>query len=179
MNNIQRIRNVFVGLLAIVLSAVLFIQPPDGLRLIGLILSITLLVSGMRNIHYYFTMARHMVGGRNSLYVGVILFDLGLFAISANISQVYIIIYLLVIHAFSGVVDILLALDAKRMESSSWRLNLITGIGNLAIATGAVIFGLVLGNTAAVVDIYAAGLLYAGILRIINAFRRTAIVYIQ
>ena len=179
MSNIQRIGNVLVGLFTILLSAVLFIQPTDGLMLIGLIIGITLLVSGIRNIHFYFTMARHMVGGRNSLYAGVILFDLGVFAISANISQVYIIIYLLVIHAFSGVVDILLALDARRMESLSWRLNLTTGIGNLAIATGAIVFGFVLGNSGAVVDIYAAGLLYTGILKIINAFRRTAIVYIQ
>lgn len=180
MTKLQRVNNVLVGLLTVVLAFLMLIDPNGGLKVIGLIISLYLLFSGIRNIRFYFSMARHMVGGKNSLYVGIILIDIDLFMIAMNsVSTVYIILYLLGIHAFSGAVDMMLALDARRMASPSWRLKLVTGIGNIGLAVLAVVYGFVLGNRDAVVYIYSFGLLYSGVMRIINAFRRTAIVYIQ
>ena len=180
MNNRQRINSIIGGIFTIALSILIFMWPDKATSLIGIILCITLLGMGIRNLSFYFTMARHMVGGKNTLYAGIIFTDLGLFTLTLNnISDVYIILYLLGAHAFAGVVDVLLALDAKRIESSSWRLKFATGLGNLTIAVAAIVFGFILGNHEAVAYFYGIGLLYSGVLRIINAFRKTAIVYIQ
>ena len=179
MTSMQRIRNILGGIVIIGVSILLFKWPDRGLSVIGGITGVTLMAVGIRNLWFYFTMARHMVDGRNSLYTGIILFDLGIFAYSISFSRIYVIIYLLGIHAFYGVVDILLSLDARKIESPSWRLKFLTGLGNLAIAVAAVVCGFFIGNEKAVVDIYAAGLMYTGLLRIINALRRTAVVYIQ
>ena len=69
--------------------------------------------------------------------------------------------------------------EARRFEEPSWRLNLTRGIVNIAYAGAAVAFGLIRGNMTVLTQIYAAGLIYAAIARLISAFRKTAIVYIQ
>ena len=121
-----------------------------------------LLGIGIRNLWFYFTMARHMVGGKNALYTGVILFDLGIICFTVTISKVFVILYLLGLYAFAGVVDIMLALDAERSRADRWKLNFVTGLGNLAFAVAAIVFGFVIEDENALVDIYAAGLLYSG-----------------
>lgn len=175
----QKIKSILVGLFIIALSVLLFVWPKFGINLIGLIISLGLMTAGIKNLWFYFTMARHMVGGKNSLYTGVILLDLAFFAFSINISRFYIILYLLGAHVFAGAVDIMLSLDAKGMGSSSWKFNFVSGIGNIMIALAAIVYGFVLKNETAVVYIYALGLLYTGVLRIANALRKTEIVYIQ
>ena len=179
MSSGQKIESILVGLFIIALSVLLFVWPEMGIGLIGLSICLGLLVTGIKNLWFYFSMARHMVGGKNSLYTGIILLDLSLFALSINISRVYIILYLLGAHVFAGALDILLSLDAKKIESSSWKLNFASGVGNIMIALAAIIYGFVLKNEAAVVYIYALGLLYTGVFRIADALRKTEIVYIQ
>ena len=71
------------------------------------------------------------------------------------------------------------ALDARKMESPQWKIKLLTGAGDLLIVALCIFFGLVKGSVESVVYIFAAGLLYSGLMRIITAFRRSAIVYIQ
>ena len=179
MTNGQRIKDILLGLFIIALSALLVKWPDKGINLICLIICFVLLAMGIRSLWFYFTMGRHMVGGKNTLYAGIILFDLGLFAFSVTMSKVFVILYLLGFYAFAGIVDMLLALDARKIDSGSWKLNFVTGLGNLAFAAAAIVFGFVIGDEKALVDLYAAGLLYSGLLKIINAFRKTDIVYIQ
>ena len=176
----QRIGKI-LGALGSFLSAWLMLKMgEDGVLLVSLFLSVSLIALGARNLIFYFTMARHMVDGRSNLYVGVIVLDFGILTLSMTHNyELFVVFYLLAAYAFSGVMDILRALEARRFEAPSWRLNLTEGIVKLAFAGAAVAFGLFRGNMAALTRIYAAGLIYAAVLRLIAAFRKTAIVYIQ
>ena len=62
------------------------------------------------------------------------------------------------------------------MGTGSWRLRLLHGVVDLLQALLCLIF---IGSVQLAVYIYVAGLIYSAIFRIITAFRRTAIVYIQ
>ena len=151
----------------------------DGFLLVSTLLSLGLIVFGARNLIYYFSMARHMVNGRSILYLGVIALDFGIFTLSiANGRGAFVALYLLGVYAFSGVIDILRAREARQFEAPSWRLRLAEGIANIGVAAAAVVFGLFRGDLRSVTLIYAAGLLYSALLNPISAFRKTAIVYI-
>lgn len=151
----------------------------QGFFLVSALLSFGLILFGTRKLVYYFTMARHMVDGRSILYLGVIAFDFGIFTLSiADQHGVFIALYLLGAHAFSGIIDILRAREARQFEAPSWKISLAEGIANISVAVVAVVFGLVLGNMRSLTMIYAAGLIYSAFLNLLSVFRKTAIVYI-
>ena len=178
MGKMQRIRNVVTGILTIVMSLVMLLLPAeDAFLTAALILSFTLIVRGGWMLIYYFTMARNMVGGRSLLYIGIIITDLGIFTLSlTEIPHFYLMMYLFATHAFGGVIDILRSLEAKRLDSPSWKLNLSKGIVNTAVALLSVVF---LRRIGVLVYLYCAGLIYSAVVRIISAFRKTEIVYVQ
>lgn len=180
MTGLQRIRSIIIGCLMMACGILILVIPNLGYGIVALILSVAMLLYGIRTLVYYFTMARNMVGGRGILYIGVIVLDLGIFTLTiADNGTVFIIIYLLTIHLFSGLVDILRALEAKRILAPFWKHKLSYGIVNIVIAVAAFISGVILRSTDMLVYIYSAGLIYSAISRIITAFRKTAIVYIQ
>ena len=180
MNRIQRISGVLVGVGFILMSIILVFESETGFQIVCGILFIMLFITGVRSLLYYFTMARYMVGGRRSLYKGVILFDLGMFTLTLNdIPIQYVILYLVAIHAFAGAVDVLNALEAHRLETPAWKSKMLFGAGNIVMAVLCVIFGFIRASVDSVVYIYAAGLFYSGIVRIAESFRKTAVVYIQ
>ena len=151
----------------------------QGFVLVSTLLSFGLIVFGARKLLYYFTMARHMVDGRSILYLGVIAFDFGIFTLSISDQHgVFIVLYLLGAHAFSGMIDILRAREARQFEAPSWKISLAEGIANIGVAVVAVVFGLILGNMRSLTMIYAAGLIYSAFLNLLSVFRKTAIVYI-
>ncbi len=177
MSSGQRIKNILIGI-AIILGALILIAfPEEGIILTASILSISLFIYGIKTLIYYVTMARHMVGGRIMLYLAVVVLDLGMFTMMlTNIPKIYIVLYLVVVYAFAGVVSILRALEAKRYQAPMWKLSLISGIINVVIAILCIIF---MRSTNMIVYLYCAGLIYSAIVRIVTAFRETAIVYIQ
>ena len=133
------------------------------------------MVDGIRSLWFYFAMARNMVGGRLILFRGIIALDLGMFAFSLQeIPTIYILLYLLIIHLFAGIVDIMRAREAKKMKGH-WRLNLAFGIANILLALSC---SLCFRDPMVLAYVYAAGLFYSACLRIAQAFRKTAIVYI-
>ena len=68
----QRIRGVFVGVLMLVFAVILIVNPSDDIyMLLIIILALGLAISGIKDIIFYFTMARHMVGGKMILVQGV------------------------------------------------------------------------------------------------------------
>ena len=177
MSKFTRIRNVLTGILTIAVSVLLATTPEFGYPVITLLLSLSLLFYGLRSVVYYFSMARHMVGGRQSLYRGILFSDLGIFTLTlTNVPHVYILLYLLAIHAFSGAVAIMGALEARRYEAQHWRLKLINGIVNILLALSCLIF---IRSMRVAVYVYCIGLCYSACMRIISAFRKNAIVYIQ
>ena len=176
MSSSQRIRAVISGLLMTLMSIILFLLRQDGLIIVAVILAVSLTVYGVRMLIYYIFMARHMVSGRMALYVGLIVTDFGIFLLSiSDIPKIYIALYLLAVYAFTGVIDVLRGLEIKKMGSSSWRLNVISGAINIIIA---VLCVAMIKSTTMIVYLYSIGLLYSAVTKIIAAFRRTAIVYI-
>jgi uncharacterized membrane protein HdeD (DUF308 family) len=176
MSSGQRIKSILIGAAILLGSVILIAFPDEGLTIVSAILSLSLFIYGVRTLIYYLTMARHMVGGRIILYLAVIVLDFGMFTMMmTNIPKIYIVLYLLAVYAFAGVIDILRALEAKSYQAPSWRLSLISGVVNVAVAILCVVF---IGSTRMIVYLYCAGLIYAAVVRIVTALRKTAIVYI-
>lgn len=178
MNSIQRIKKFFSGFGMLLGSLILIIEPEDGYYIVAVLLSFSLLLSGIKSLIYYRTMARNMVGGKSILYRAIILTDLGLFTLTTiTIPKLYLICHLLISHAFSGIVDMLKAVEDKKLQAPSWRMSFICGFGNLLTAAAA--FTCVLNkSTGLVMYIYCAGLAYSAIIQMASSFRKTAIIYI-
>lgn len=179
MSHFQRIKNILIAVSLFLFAAALIIVPEEGYDLVAAIIGILLLIYGFRLLWYYFTMARHMVGGKSSLYHAIIVLDLGLFTGSlASMSSFVIVFYLFGIFAFAGFVDILRAFEVKRV-GGAWRGRLITGCIGVLFAILMLVLGVILGDKTILVYGFCISLFYAGAVRIFNAFRKTAIVYIQ
>lgn len=177
MNARQRVENVLMGLLMILCSVIMVLYPEGGYLFVVLLVSLSLLLSGLRSIVYYFSMARHMVGGRWILYTGVIVFDLGMFTFAvADSPRALVLLYLLGFFAFAGLVDILRGLEARRLEAPSWKFNTAHGAVNILIAVFCIVF---VRSTRVLVDIYCLSMFFSACARIASAFRRTKMVYIQ
>jgi len=180
MTKIQRIEKIISGILMLACCFLLVNEPEFGLYVVALILGVSLLLSGLRSLIFYFTMARHMVGGKAILYRAIIILDLAVFTLSmVDDPHYFIMLYLLVIHAFSGVMAILRALEARRYGASAWHRSFASGIVNIIVALGAVAAVVFLHSTTDLVFLYAACLFYSGCVQIVSAFQKTAIVYIQ
>ncbi|MBP5743687.1 MAG: hypothetical protein J6W44_02075 [Oscillospiraceae bacterium] len=176
MSTMQRLFRILTGVLMIGLSLLLILEPESGFLIVAGLLSVSLSVYGIRYLVYYFTMARHMVGGKLLLYVSIIALDLGVFTATLfDTPRIFIILYLLGAHAFSGVINIMRALEARRY-GGAWRLNALQGAVGLLVALACVLF---LRRTDVLVYVYSAGIIYSALMRIVTAFRRSAIVYIQ
>ena len=177
MSSGQRVKNVLIGILIILGSIIMIAIPESGIKIAAFILSLSLFIYGIRSLIFYFSMARHMVGGRIMLYLGVIILDLGMFTLMmSNIPTIYIVLYLVIIYVFSGVIDVLRALEAKKYGASTWKLSLVSGFINIVVGILCVVF---IRSTNMIVYFYCAGLIYSAIVRIITAFRKTEIVFIQ
>ena len=177
MTKLQRARELLGGLLMLATGALVVYRPASGILLMILIIIVTTILKGLGSLTYYITMARHMVGGKLQLYKGIILLDIGMFFMTLDdVPIIYLMLYLLVANLISGVIEILGAREARQMEAGSWKMK-------TAIGAADVLFGLAsifcLGRPNLLVYIYATGLAYSAVLRIVSAIRRSAIVYIQ
>lgn len=178
MTLVQRITRVLIGLGMLAVSIVFLSAPSDdAYTFVILVLSAGLTIKGIKDIIFYFTMARHMVGGKLILFQGVIILDFAFFTISlSDVPKIYILMYLLAIHAFSGAVEILRAMEARRTVDGPWKLKFSHGIVNIALALSCLVF-IKQANTALI--IYSIGLGYSAVIRILGAFRRTAFIVIE
>ncbi len=175
----RRFSTIIVGLLTILAAFVIFLLD-DAYKYIILILGLSMLVSGLRYLFYYGRMARHMVGGKIMLVIGAVFISFGLFTLNLSDEPlIYLILYLLGFHAFSGLINLLRALEARQYDAPSWKLTFATGIVNILVAIASPVWGILFKSPDTLTLIYCLGLIYSGIIRIITALRRTAIVYIQ
>lgn len=176
MTKTQRIKNILFGLVMILAGLFFMLNPTKCYPWITSILCIGMTLRGIRLLIYYFSMARHMVDGRNMLYQAVIMIDLGLFTGAlTQVPLIYVVLYLVAIHLFTGAIDILRALESRKL-GSSWKVNLAHGAINVLMAIACLVF---IKKIWFAVIIYAIGLIYSGIMRIITACRRNRMVYIQ
>ena len=177
MSKFQRVQNIVIGLSMLISAAVLILFPEGGCVYIMLFLAASLILRGISELVYYFTMARYMVGGKLILFIGAVFFDFGFFTLSlSDESKLFVLAYLLGFHAFAGLVNVLRALEAKRYKSASWRINMAQGVASILTVLICMIFS---HNETLLVYCYCAGMIYSAALRIYSVFRRTAVVYIQ
>ena len=176
MSSKQRIKDLFIGAVVIVFSVFIMLHPEDGYALMMVGLGFSAFGFGIRKLFYYFSMARHMVGGKSMLYYGIIALDFGAFTLAlSDLPHIYIALYLAGVYVFSGAIDIMGAFEAKRLDAPAWKGRMASGLLNLAVAVTSCVC---LRSTRMLVYIYAAGLIYSSLLRIASALRKTAIVYI-
>ena len=180
MTKMQRIKNILIGLAMLLFGLIMLILPEEGFAVVSTLLSLTITLSGVRTLFYYATMARHMVGGKSMLFRGMILLDFGIFTLTlSDMPRAYIVLYLLGSHAFSGGIDLMRAMESRRLAAPTWRRNLVSGGINLLIALAAVACMFTMQSMEILVYLYTAGLVYAALSRIASVFQKTAIVYIQ
>jgi hypothetical protein len=86
--------------------------------------------------------------------------------------------YIIGSYALAGGIDILRAREARKSEAPSWKISMVSGIINLLMAGGSLLFGVLPGSMKIVVYFYCATLLFTAVVRFVAAFRRTAMVYI-
>ncbi len=177
MTKIQRAGYIINGLLMIAAGVLIAVYSEYGYQVLIGLLSLSLALSGIRTLVYYFTMARNMVGGQSLLYRGVMIFDFGVVSASlTSVPRYYIMIYLLGVHLFAGVIEVMRAFEAKRYEGASWKLKMSHGIVNILLAIFCLVF---IKSTDYVIYIYCIGLVYSGIVNTVTACRKDAIVYVQ
>lgn len=173
----QRIKSVFGSLVALAFIPLLIEDPDFGCAAIVLVLGVAAALAGLRMVIYYASMARHMVGGKIILYIGVIAFDFGLFTFGfADVPRQYIMVYLMLGHLFYGLVEILRAMEIRKRKLGSWRFKLLIGLGNLAIG---VLCLAKINSSKMTVYIYCLGLLWSALGRMVSAFRPTSVVYVE
>lgn len=174
----QRIKKILFSLCMFAVALLFFLHPSDdAYKIVVFILSFGLAVAGIKDIIFYFTMARHMVGGKMILIKGVIIFDFAIITSSlADVPKIYILMYLIGIHAFSGVIEILRANEARKTVDGPWKIKFSHGIVNLILAIACLIF-IRKSNTALI--IYSLGLMYSAVVRLFDAFGKTAFQVIE
>ena len=179
MSKFQRIKDVLFSAVILLFAVAILMVPQDGFEAVALVIGFLLLIYGGRKMWYYFRMARHMVGGKSILYQSIIVLDLALFTLTvASMSSFVILFYLLGVYAFTGVISILRAFEAKRF-GAAWKFKLISGIVSVLFALFALILGVAFDNKEILVYGFSISLFYEAAVRIVNAFRKTAVVYVQ
>ena len=177
MSRIQRIQSIGTGLFMLIAVLIICFMSTNGPELILIILAVSLILQGLRSLVYYFSMSRFMVGGVASLLIGVFFVELGIFSLSlTDDSKVLMLLYLAGWNAISGVRAILRAREERKYKASSWKRNAAYGAVSMLIAISCFI----LNNRPAELSVlYCVGLGYSGVMKIVDGFRRTEIVYIQ
>ena len=176
MTKMQRVKEVATGVIMILAGILFCLTPHESYPIITTVLSLGMIIRGVSLLLFYFRMARYMVDGRSLLYQAVIMIDLGLFTGAlTQVPLIYVMLYLIAIHIFTGAIDILRANESRKL-GSHWKLTLVTGIINILLAIACLVF---IRVTSLAVMIYAVGVIYAGVMRIITAFRQTTMVYVQ
>ena len=177
MSRLQKAVYAFTGFVMIIFGLLMYLTEGTGYLIILLVLEFALMIFGLQQLIYYFTMARFMVGGKILLFIGIFLLDVGSFSMTVlDESRYTVLLYLIAWHGFIALVKVLRAIEAKRNKASSWRMNALNGALNLLIALSSLAC---IHNLTMLSYLYSFGLICSGVMRIASSFRKTSIVYIQ
>ncbi len=177
MTKLQRVKDIIIALILAFFALGMIFAPQDNYIVLLYIIAAWMSVQGISTIFYYFTMARYMVGGKVSLYTGVILLDFGLLTFSlTNVPYIYILLYLVGMLGFSGAVRILRTLETKKNGSKHWKLKLFHGVVDILMAVFCIIN---IKFSGATVMVFGFSVLYSSIMRIITACRKSTLVVIE
>ena len=177
MTTFQKISVLIYSLATIALAIIIMRMPELGYSLIVILISLILLVSGIKELYDFFTLTRFMVGGKRALYKGVFLLDIGLFTGTLyDLPRGYILMYLALIHGFAGLVEILRVNETRKYGATTWKFKFAHGLFDIFLAIACIAFSS-MHNT--VVLIYCFGLIYSALGNIVNVFRKNTFIYIQ
>ena len=172
----RRIGNIVLSLLMVACCVLLMGAPDSAIVLVAFVLGIWLLASGLKSLVYYFTMARHMVGGLRLLFIALITIDIGgfvlLFIYQPKIS---IVLYLVGYNMFTAIIGIVRVVESK-MVDSHWKASLFHSIVNIALAIACIAF---INSDQVVIAVFCIGLFYQACVRFVRAIRPTEIIYIK
>ena len=177
MSKTRRILTVFFSLVAIYGSLMLMFFPDIAFDALAFGVGITLVYYGVRYLLYYLTHAQHMVGGKWFLLIGLIMFDMGVFAVAVyDKAQMITLIYVISAHFIAAVLGLIRTIGDKKDNNPSWKLHLAQSIAGFIQVILCVIF---IRSVMIPVCLYCIYTIYTSVLMIISAFRKTAIVYVQ
>ena len=172
-----RIGKILVGIIMIIAAIFMMLYPDIGYYLINGILGISLLVSAISSLVYYFRLARHMVGGRSTLFNGLIQLDLAVFTLTlTDLPKIFLMIYLVSVFGVTGVLRLARGLEARSRKAPAWYWSFLSGLFYVLIAFLCTIF---ISNNAIMVTIFSVGMLFMGVGNIVSSFYRSKIVYVQ
>lgn len=179
MSLFKRIQEIILACMTALFGIILLFAGDEGQLIVIAIICLCLFFEGIRLLVYYMRMARQMVGGKRVLIRSIIILDLGLLTLQmVSMSDIMILIYLLGIFAFTGAIDILRSMEAKRNEGH-WELKFINGCIHIIFSIALIIAGLFVKNSYFLVFGFSISLFYSACFRIFSAFSKTAVVYIQ
>ena len=172
----QRVWLVIRALVTVFCSVLLFEYPANGYFFVVLILEVSLFIYALRNLVYYFSLARYMVGGIEIFYRSIIVLDISLFALGLHeMPQKIVMLYLIACLAFYGVVDVIEAYGARKL-AAPWKASFFHGTVKFILAL-VCLFHMDSVETATIV--YGVSLIYSALTDVLSAFRKTAIVYVE
>ena len=176
MSRMRRIGSIFLSLVMIAFGVLLLCSPNEGLVIVALGLALWLLASGVRKLVYFFTMARHMVGGLSMLFIAVIMIDIsGFVFLFIGEPKLSIVVFLVGYNAYMALTGLVHVVESKLLESR-WAASLFHSIVNLVLAVASIVF---FNSDEVVIAIFCIWLFYAAGVRLVSAIRPTEIIYIQ
>lgn len=177
MNRFTRIFHVLSGVFMILISLIMFAVPDLGYMLAAMILGIVLMLNGLKQLIYFFSMGIHMVGGKIILYRALITMDIGYFTFSIHgTGQRYVLFYFTIYYLFAGIISIFRTLESRRLEAGSWKMKLLGGLFDIAIAAICLLNN---NSERVMLDVLCFALIVSALTRIMVALKRSAIIYIQ
>ena len=177
MSKTKRVWTIIGAVFAIQTALFLMIIPEIAFLLIAAFVGLWLTFYGLKYLIYYMTHAQHMVGGKWFLLLGLLMFDMGMFAtLLIDQAQMIMIIYVVAAHFVAAVLNFARAYSNKGDGNPGWKIDLAQGIGNISQVVLCLVF---INYVEVPVFIYCSGVIYSSILNIITACKKTAIVYVQ
>jgi len=171
MGLMRRFINIIIGLLLVISSLLIFIEPELGLYIALFFFTAVIFIFSIRTIVYYIRLARHMVGGQIILFIGIFTFCVAAYAVNIQNAPVKTIsVIMIVMFTFTGVIDLLRAREAKRGGAGSWKFSMASAIVEIILAVACQVFHA--ANTDVTGIIFGIALLYSGVSRIISALRK-------
>ena len=121
-------------------------------------------------------MARHMVGGIFYLYEALLLLDIGIFTlVLVDLPRGIAMLYLNGGVLLSGVTDLLRARDWKRMALRRWKFMMVIGVSKIIFVLTSLSY---LHSPYMLTLIYAVGLAYSGVVRVVTSFQKVELMYV-
>ena len=177
MGKARRVFNILTGLFIILFGIIMLDGQERAYTAMLFFLEVALIIRGIRLLTYYNSMVRHMVGGKIILYEGIFFLDMGLLFVNIDdLPRMYVMLYLVIGLAISGVIDLLRANEIRLLESGHWKYQAFAGIVKV---TATLISFASFKYPVILVSVYSFGVIHTGVARIISAVRPGAIVYIE